>query len=109
MADPSSLLAPGVTGDPIKDRISGLAVFERISRAFATGFDDSEPQAYGYLLKDLMENSALLVSGGLMSAKELLDKLEDLQKHIRKGGSGGRSMPDLFHDWLNGSSEGSEA
>jgi hypothetical protein len=86
-----------------KDRIAGLKAFERISQAFVSGFDESEPQAYGNLLKDLMDNSSLLVSGGLMSAKEVLDKLEDLQAHIRKGGTGGRSMPDLFSDWLNGS------
>jgi len=97
MADP----APVVTGDMTKDRLAGLQAFERISRAFAEGFDESEPQAYGRLLKDLMDNSSLLVSGGLMSAKEVLDKMQDLQLHIKKGGTGGRSMPDLFHDWFN--------
>jgi hypothetical protein len=94
-----------VTGDPVKDRLTALSVFERISRSFATGFDNSEPQAYGDLLKDLMDNSALLVSGGLMSAKELLDKIEDLQTHIRKGGTGGRSVTDEFHLWLNSGEE----
>jgi hypothetical protein len=94
-----------VTGDPVKDRLTALTVFERISRSFATGFDNSEPQAYGDLLKDLMDNSALLVSGGLMSAKELLDKIEDLQQHIKKGGTGGKSMVDLFNVWLNSASE----
>ena len=94
--------AIAVTGDLSKDRINGLQSFQRISQAFARGFDDSEPAAYGRLLKDLMDYGALFVSGGLMSAKELLDKIEDLQQHIKKGGSGGRSMTDLFHDWLNG-------
>lgn len=94
--------AVNVTGDLVADRLTALKVFERLSRAFATGLDSSEPQAYGDLLKDLMDNSALLVSGGLMSAKELLDKIEDLQLHIKKGGTGGRSTTDLFHDWLNG-------
>ena len=79
--------------------LAGLLVPEE--RAFAEGFDESEPQAYGRLLKDLMDNSSLLVSGGLMSAKEVLDKMQDLQLHIKKGGTGGRSMPDLFHDWFN--------
>lgn len=76
-------------------------MFERISRAFATGLDTSEPQAYATLLKDFMDNSALLISGGLMTAKEILDKIEDLQQHIKRGGTGGRSMTDLFHEWLN--------
>jgi len=94
--------AVAVTGEITTDRLAGLQAFQRISQAFANGFEESEPQAYGRLLKDLMDYGALLVSGGLMSAKELLDKLEDLQQHIKKGGTGGRSMPDLFHDWLNG-------
>jgi hypothetical protein len=87
------------------DRKAGLQAFERISQAFAEGFNDSEPAAYGRLLRDLMDNSSLLVSGGLMSAKEVLDKLEDLQQHIKKGGGGGRSAIDIFHDWLNGEAE----
>lgn len=108
MAD-ETLLADGVTGDISADRIAGLKVFQRLSRAFATGFDTSEPQAYGDLLKDLMDNSALLVSGGLMSAKELLDKIEDLQQHIKRGGTAGKSMADVFHSWLNGASEPEES
>jgi len=92
---------PVVTGDLTKDRLEGLKVFERISKHFATGFDDSEPQAYGDLLRDLMDNSSLLVSGGLMSAKEILDKIEDLQQHIKKGGTSGRTVVDVFNEWLN--------
>jgi hypothetical protein len=91
---------PIVTGDISTDRLNALKVFEKITQAFATGFDESEPQAYGQLLRDLMDNSALLVSAGLMSAKEVLDKIEDLQQHIKKGGSSGRRMEDVFHDWL---------
>lgn len=90
-----------VTGDIGTDRLTGLQAFQRISQTFANGFDNSEPEAYGNLLKDLMDYGALFVSGGLMSAKELLDKIEDLQQHIRKGGTGGRSIADLFHEWLN--------
>ena len=94
-----------VTGNVTTDRLAALQVFERLTQRFSAGFDSSEPQAYGTLLKDLMDNSALLVSAGLMSAKEVLDKIEDLQQHIRKQGTGGRSMPDLFHEWLNTSVE----
>jgi len=49
-----------------------------------------------------MDYGALLVSGGLMSAKELLDKIEDLQLHIKKSGTSGKSMTDVFCGWLNG-------
>lgn len=90
-----------VTGNIEQDRLAGLEAFERISQAFAKAFDNSEAEAYGCLLQDLMDNSSLLVSGGLMSVKEVLDKVEDLQQHIKKGGTGGRSPIDVFHTWLN--------
>lgn len=48
-----------------------------------------------------MDNSALFVSGALMTAKEILDKIEDLQAHIKKGGTAGRSLTDLFHSFFN--------
>ena len=101
MADGATNAPVEITGDVTKDRLAGLKAFQRISQAFAQGFDESEPQAYGRLLTDLMDYGALFVSSSLMSAKELLDKIEDLQQHIKKGGTGGRSMPDLFHEWLN--------
>ena len=104
MADETSL-----GKDPIQDRIKALGVFSTLSQAFATGLDDSESQAYGNLLKDLMDNSALLVSGGLMSAKEVLDKIEDLQQHIRKSGTSGKSVTDIFHGWLSGKDDGEES
>lgn len=100
MADSSNPTVE-VTGDIVQDRLAGLHAYQRITQAFAEGFDSSESKAYGSLLKDLMDYGALLISGGLMSAKEHLDKLEDLQAHIRKGGTGGRTVADEFHNWLN--------
>lgn len=108
MENSSPNSAVDVTGDIAKDRLAGLQAFQRISQAFAKGFDESEPQAYGRLLTDLMDYGALLVSGGLMSAKELLDKIEDLQQHIRKSGTSGRSVTEIFHEWLNGESTHTE-
>lgn len=90
-----------IANDLIKDREAALKVFERISRRFAEGFDDSNSVSYGNLLKDLMDNSSLLVSGGLMSAKELLDKIEDLQEHIKQVGGGGKTVADQFYEWFN--------
>ena len=90
-----------VSGDLLKDREAALRAFEKISRRFAEGFDDSSSVSYGNLLKDLMDNSSLLVSGGLMSAKELLDKIEDLQEHIKQVGGGGKTVADQFSEWFN--------
>jgi hypothetical protein len=101
MADCAANAPVAITGNITEDRLAGLHAFQRISQQFAEGFNESEPQAYGRLLTDLMDYGALLVSGGLMSAKELLDKIEDLQTHIRKSGTSGKSVADEFHSWLN--------
>ncbi len=90
-----------VSGNERADRLAALEAFNRLSRAFAAGFDESKSQAYGNLLKDLMDNSALLVSGGLMSANEILGKIEDLQNHMHKDGGTGRTVADEFHSWFN--------
>lgn len=93
--------AAPITGDPEKDRIAGLEVYAQCTRAFVEVFDSSEPQAYMALLQHWMTYGPLFISGQLISQKEHLDKLQDLQSHIKKGGTGGRSMTDLFSDWFN--------
>jgi hypothetical protein len=89
-----------ISGNANVDRLAALEAFDRLSRAFSSGFDDSKSQAYSHLLKDLMDNSALLVSGGLMTANEILGKIEDLQEHMHKDGGTGRATLDEFHDFF---------
>lgn len=98
-----------VTGDPVQDRLASLHAYQQITQRWASLVDDSEPEAYGALRKDLMDYGALIVSGGLMSAKEHLDKLEDLQQHIRKQGTSGKSVTDQFTEWFNEPSEVDES
>jgi hypothetical protein len=86
-----------------ENREAALAKYEEITRRFTTTFETSESAAYGGLLKDLMDWSSLLIAGQIMSAKEILDKTEDLQVHLKKaGGGGGMTMGDMFHLWLDG-------
>ena len=94
-----------VSGDIIKDRLEGLHAFGRMTQRWAELVDTSEPQAYGRLRRDLMDYSEIFISGQLMSAKEVLDKLDDLQQHIKKGGTGGLSVADEFHRWLTSKPE----
>lgn len=92
-----------LTGDDRKDRDSALARYDEVMRRFTSTFKTSESEAYGTLLRDLMDNSSLFIAGQIMSAKEILDKTEDLQIHLKKsGGAGGMTMGDLFNLWLNG-------
>lgn len=86
-----------------ESRQKALSTYSELSKRFVTNFDRSESEAYATLLKDLMDNSAVLIEGGVMSAKEVLDKIEDLQLHLKKaGGQGGKTMGDMFADWFNG-------
>jgi hypothetical protein len=76
-----------------ENREAALAKYDEIMRRFTTTFEKSESEAYGTLLRDLMDNSSLLIAGQIMSAKEILDKTEDLQVHLKKaGGAGGKTM-----------------
>jgi hypothetical protein len=95
--------APLLTGDPVKDRDAALKKYDEVMRQFTSTFKTSESEAYGNLLRDLMDYSSLFIAGQIMSAKEILDKTEDLQVHLKKsGGMGGKSMGDLFNSWING-------
>lgn len=99
MGDPATLL----NGNEKEVRVAALKKYEEISRCFTSTFETSEPKAYGDLLKNLMDNASLFIAGQIMTAKEVLDKIEDLQIHLKKsGGAGGRTMSDMFCDWLNG-------
>lgn len=95
--------SPLLTGDERKDRESALTKYNEVMRRFTATFKSSESEAYGTLLRDLMDNSSLFIAGQIMSAKEILDKTEDLQLHLKKaGGAGGKTMGDMFNEWING-------
>ena len=99
MGDPATLLE----GSERELRVGALRRYNEIMRSFTSTFQSSESEAYGNLLRDLMDNSSLLIAGQIMSAKEILDKTEDLQVHLKKsGGAGGKTMGDMFTEWLNG-------
>jgi hypothetical protein len=54
------------------------------------------------LLIALRANQRLLVEGGLYTARELDDRVEQLQEHLKVGGDEGKTtMEDRFHQWLN--------
>lgn len=95
--------APSTPGSGPSTRGRALAVFAAMGQRFSDNYEISQSKAYRQLLKDLMENISLLVDGGVMEAKDILSKIEDLQKHLKAGGDEGkRSLPEMFSDWLNG-------
>lgn len=72
-----------------------------MSCRFVANYDESQSKAYRTLLKDMMENSAILIEGGIFTGKEVLDKLEDLQAHLKGGDEGKTSPADELNLWLN--------
>ena len=74
-----------------------------MGQEFNENYEKSVTKAYRELLKDLSKHMSLLVDGGVMTAKEVLDKIEDLQKHLKSGGDEGKKTQiEVMNDWLNG-------
>ena len=58
------------------------------------------------LIIALRNHQRLLVEGGLYTARELDDRVEQLQEHLKVGGDEGKTtMEDRFHEWLNQESD----
>lgn len=83
-------------------RQQALNVYSKIGTKFNQAYDSSVTGAMRNLLMDLRANQRLLVEGGLYTARELDDRVEQLQSYLKVGGDEGRTtMEDRFHQWLN--------
>lgn len=83
-------------------RQQALEVYSKIGTKFNRAYDTSVTGAMRNLLMDLRANQRLLVEGGLYTARELDDRVEQLQSYLKVGGDEGKtSMQDRFHQWLN--------
>lgn len=79
-----------------------LDVYSKIGTKFNSAYDSSVTQAMRNLLMDLRANQRLLVEGGLYTARELDDRVDQLQQYLKVGGDEGKTtMEDRFHQWLN--------
>lgn len=83
-------------------RQQALDVYSKIGAKFNGAYDASVTGAMRNLLMDLRANQRLLVEGGLYTARELDDRVEQLQSYLKVGGDEGKTtMEDRFHQWLN--------
>lgn len=88
---------------PIDPREQALRLFDRLGVAYKATYSKSgRTVADRDLMLELRENQRLLIDGGIYTAKELDDRIQDLQKEIDSSGSDGTaSMEDIFCRWLN--------
>jgi hypothetical protein len=83
-------------------RQQALYTYSAIGAQFNEAYEQSVTQAMRGLLIALRANQRLLVEGGLYTARELDDRVEQLQEHLKVGGDEGKTtMEDRFHQWLN--------
>ena len=83
-------------------RRDALDVYSRIGQEFITAYGVSVTSAMRGLIIALRNHQRLLVEGGLYTARELDDRVEQLQEHLKVGGDEGKTtMEDRFHAWLN--------
>lgn len=62
--------------------------------------------AYANYISNLRANQRLLVEGGLYTPDQLDRRCDDVQAEINASGeSGGITMADLLHNWLNEADE----
>ena len=83
-------------------REQALQLYEEIGARFNRHYGTSVTKAMRELLHDLRANQRVLVDGGLYTAKELDERVDQLQSHLKTGGDEGKlSMADMFSNWLN--------
>jgi hypothetical protein len=83
-------------------RQQALLIYDKLGKEFNSTYDESVTRAMRSLLMGLRDNQSLLVSGGLYTAKELDDKVNELQAYLKVGGDEGKTtMEDRFSAWLN--------
>jgi hypothetical protein len=84
-------------------RNKALTLYEKIGNEFARIYDEeSASKSYRYFLLELRKHQRTLVDGGIYTAKELDERVKELQSHLKEGGDEGKmTMADAFSQWLN--------
>lgn len=105
VAKPKPVKEPKV--EPPDPRELSLKLWDKLGIQYKKTYEkNGRTVADRDLMLDLRENQRLLIDGGIYTAKELDDRIQDLQKEIDSSGSDGTaSMEDIFCRWLNGPTE----
>lgn len=84
-------------------REQALQLYDEIGNEYARLYEkESKSKAHRYFLIELRKNQRILVDGGIYTAKELDERVKELQTHLKEGGDEGRmTMADQFSAWLN--------
>ena len=83
-------------------REEALKIYEDLGNKFNSDYERSVTAAMRGFLHGLRANQRILVDGGLYTAKELDERVDELQSHLKTGGDEGKlTMNDKFNQWLN--------
>lgn len=79
-----------------------MEIYERIGQLFNLDSETSLATAYTNYISQLRANQRILVEGGLYTPDQLDRRCDDVQAEINASGeTGGLTMADMFHAWLN--------
>lgn len=100
-------------GDPpVKERkrpsVRDMALkrFQKMGSDYYNNYEEKGVEhASRCLLLQYRKNQKILIDGGIYTAKELDDRVDELQSKLSSGNDGTASMEDLFNRWLNAPSE----
>lgn len=87
----------------VDSREKALRIFDQIGNEYKDAYDSNGREvADRNLMLALRKHQRALIDGGIYTAKELDDRVSNLQECLKSSGNDGTaSMEDLFHRWLN--------
>lgn len=97
--DQDAPVAPNVTPEA-RERARGI--LDTIGRQFAENRKVSQSQAYEIYQKDVADNAAYLIQGGILSMKELSELLMKLEEFRKRSSESGKTPATLLAEWLRG-------
>lgn len=92
---------PQVAVSP-EDRKKANNIIDEIGKRFSENRKISQSAAYECYQKDLSDNSAYLVNGGVMTMKELSEMLMKLEEFRKRTTETGKTPATLLAEWLRG-------
>jgi hypothetical protein len=98
-ADLDAPLPPNVTPEA---RQRAKNILDSIGKAFSENRKVSQSQAYEVYQRDVADNAQYLITGGIMTMKELSELLMKLEEFRKRSSESGKTPATLLAEWLRG-------
>jgi hypothetical protein len=95
----SSRVAYAVSAE---DREQAKNIIDEIGKRFSENRIKSQSSAYEQYQRDLSDNAAYIVNGGVMTMKELSEMLMKLEEFRKRSSEQGKTSATLLAEWLRG-------